>query len=334
MARKYFYNRVYNTKKTIINLVIIGICIIGIIGCFIITSNFQGESHVSKEGMLSIKPEVTIEVNEKYLNEIFFSKIENVDIDSINISYPDDFNISKVGRYEVTIDINGKKYNSLLNVVDTTKPELTVKEITISENISYNAKDFVISCIDNSNKECKISFYANGIDEDGKNVDYSKYKSAGTYAIKISAKDDSGNETIKETKLIINGNDTAAKPNDNEKSNQNITPQNCKYGNNEYEDSYLIAIDITTNGCAVSLDLYKDSTMTASLNKLMETETIKIKKDVEALNLTGTLDGIVGYELRMTVTITNNNESETVADYKVDNIGKRIFITNPHNLSN
>ena len=66
-----------------------------------------------------------------------------------------------------------------------------------------------------------------------------------------------------------------------------------------------------------------------------------------ALNLTGTLalnrkvtavintsgSGIVGYELKMTVTITNNGKSETIAEYKVNNAGKRVFITNPYKLA-
>ena len=78
----------------------------------------------------------------------------------------------------------------------------------------------------------------------------------------------------------------------------------------------------------------------------METETTRIKKDVEALNLAGTLalnrmisavvnktgDGIVGYELKITITITNNGESKKITEYKVDKDGKRVFIDNPYNL--
>jgi len=109
-----------------------------------------------------------------------------------------------------------------------------------------------------------------------------------------------------------------------------------------------VAIDVTTNKCAVSLDLYKNASMTAEINKLMETESISIRKDVDALNLSGTLalnrkvtavinstgDGIVGYQLQMTVTSTKNNKTETVVDYKVDSDGKRVFSTNPYKLDN
>lgn len=337
MAKKFFYNRVYNTKRTIINLVIIGVCIIGVIICFIITSNFQGENHNTPEGALSIKQETVIEVNEKYNNEIFFSKIENVDINNIDIIYPENFNVSSPGEYQIKISINGKDYNSNLIIVDTTKPKLTVKEVTIEQNKTYKVTDFVSKCEDNSKEDCKIEFY-DGVDEEGKKVDYSNYKKEGIYAIKIAAIDKSGNLVVEETKLIIG------------KRNQELEKPiiNCKYGNNSYDThNHLIAIDVTSNGCAVSLDLYKSESMTAEINKLMDSETIKIKKDVEALKLDGTLalnrkvtavvnssgEGIVGYELRMTVTISKNDKSEVVADYQVNNKGKRSFITNPYKLA-
>ena len=73
MAKKFFYNRVYNTKKMIINAIIIGVCIIGIIVCFIIVSSFEGESHNNNQnGNLSIKNESTVEINEEFTKELFF----------------------------------------------------------------------------------------------------------------------------------------------------------------------------------------------------------------------------------------------------------------------
>jgi len=343
MAKKFFYNKVYNTKRTIINLVIIGVCIIGVIICFIFTSNFQGESHNTPEAKLNIKKETTIEVNESYSTEIFFSKIENVDLDTIKVAYPEDFDVATPGSYTIKLTIDDKDYETTLIVVDTTKPELVLNEFTIKENEDYKADNFVKSCNDNSGKPCKIELY-NGVDEEGNRNNYTEYKTEGTYPIKIVATDASGNETIEETKLIINkANNKPVTPKPEPKP-ENTT---CKYGNGDYDkDNYSIAIDITTNNCAVSLDLYKDSKMTLEINKLMDTETTKIKKDVDSLNLDGTLalnrkitavvnktgDGIVGYELRMTVTLTNDKKSEVVADYKIDKNGKRVFIENKYDL--
>ena len=349
MAKKFFYNRVYNTKRTIINIVIIGVCIIGIIVCFILTSNFQGENKKAPEGELSIKKEATVEVNEEFANDIFFSKIENVDLSKIKIDYEEGYDIAKVGKYDVKITVDNKSYESSINVVDTTKPKLTLKEYTIASGNKYSANDFVDICNDNSNEKCNIAFYTEGVDEEGKSIAYDAYSKEGTYAVKISATDSTGNQTVGETKLTITAKNETPKPPTPEKPTEDPTPVNCKYGNGEYDsETYLLAINITTNNCAVSLDLYKNATTTKEINQLMETETTRIKKDVEKLNLTGTLalnrkisaivnktgDGIVGYELKMTVSITNNGESSVVTEYKVDKDGKRVFIQNPHNLGN
>ncbi len=338
MAKKFFYNRVYNTKRTIVNFVIIGVCVIGIVLCFILTSNFQAENQNEPQGSLSIKKEVTVEVNEDFNNEVYFSKIENVDVNKLDIKYPDDYSITKTGVYNVIITINDTEYPVKLNIVDTTKPTLTLKKISIIEGTSYSAKDFVESCVDNSKSDCTIAFYS-GMDEDGNKVQYDSYKNPGTYSVKIVATDKSNNQTVEEAKLVISKKNSSTTPDEK--------PATCKYGNGEYDkDSYTLAISITSNNCAVSIDSYKDSEMTKDINKLMDTETTKIKKDIEALNLVGTLalnrkvsaivnnagTGVVGYELRMTVTLTNNDGSKIAADYKIDSSGNRVFIENPYKL--
>ncbi len=346
MANKFFYNRVYNTKRTIINIIIIGVCIIGVIICFIITRNLQVEDQNNPGGELSLKQETTVEVNEKFTNEIFFSKIENVSLDEIKVNYPSDYDISKIGRYKITLEISGKTYEAYLNVVDTMRPELFVQPVTIAKGKNYTANDFVKECTDNSNHECQISFFTEGVNEEGELTDYSQYQEIGVYPIKIVAKDDAGNENVQETTLTIEESGSATNP---ETPDTPDEPATCKYGNNKYDtEKYLVAVDITTNGCAVSLDLYKSPNMMAGINKLMETETTKIKKDLETLKLTGDFsinrkivvvlnedgDGIVGYELQMTVTITKNDGSiETITEYKVNNNGERVFISNNYNLS-
>lgn len=341
MAKKFFYNRVYNTKRTIINLIIIGVCIIGVIICFIVVSNFQGEDKTKQESNLSIKESSTIEVNESFTNEIFFSKIENFDLKDVDVTYPDDYDPSTPGTYDIILNINKKNYNTKLQVVDTIRPVLELKELTIAPNDKYEAKDFVKSCKDNSNKDCIISFYQNGTDEDANPIDYSAYTKEGTYPIKISAKDNASNETVIETKLIIKKGSTTTQP-------PAPKPTTCKYGDTTYDkENYLITKSVSTNGCAISLDLYKDAETTKEIDKIMESETIRIQKDVTALNLNSILSlnrkqtavvnvsgsGIVGYELRFTVSIPDNGKTKTIVDYKLDADGRRVFITNPYNLA-
>lgn len=344
MAKKFFYNKVYNTKRTIINVVIIGACIIGIILCFVLTSNFQGENRSLTSGALYIKEYAESEINQEVSKEIFFRKIENVDLESVKIEYPEDFDNTKIGKYDVVAVIDGKEYKVELDIVDTTRPSVEVKDLTIHENSTYGPKDFISSCEDNSGEECKIEFYTGdgSINEEGEKVDYSKYKKIGTYVVKLLISDSSKNEVIKEVKLAIVKKGTKITEESNIYDNKE-----CKYGTNEYDtEENLVAIDITSNGCAVNIDLYKDDTMTEEINKLMEAETTKIMKDMENVDVSGTPalnrtmsaivnktnNGIVGYELRMTVSITKNNKTEILVDYKVNSEGKRVFIKNPYNI--
>ncbi len=341
MAKKFFHDRVYNTKRTIINVAIIGVCIIGIILCFVITSNFEAVDKRNLPSVLTVKEEVTIEVNQKFENEIFFSKIENYDVNTIKINYPDNFDITKTGTYELSLDINEQLKTVKLIIVDTMKPILKLKDVSISENDSYSANDFVDSCKDNSTRNCIIEFYSKGTDENGKVINYSKYTKAGSYPVKIQAKDESGNITIEEANLIIS-----------KKSSVTPTPTptpgtNCKHGNNVYDTSkYVLAVDVTTNGCAISLDLYKDSSMTDQVKKILDSETTRIKKDIESLDLDGILalnrnvkaivnksgDGFVGYQITMIATLSKNGNDTTVAEYLLNSKGERIFNINPYKL--
>lgn len=354
MAKKFFYNKVYNTKKTIINIVIIAACIIGVIVCFIVVSSFEGESY-EKNMTFDLKAGVTIEVNENYTNEIFLTRIDdNLDLSKIKVRYPEDFDISKIGTYDLILNIDGDKekkdYHVPMTIVDTIKPELKVKEFNIKVGESYSANDFVESCTDNSNHDCKIDFYDIGTDEEGNKLDYTNYKDEGEYSIKIVAKDDAENENIQETKLIIKDENTGTTDPDPEQK-----PQECKYGNNEYDtDKYILTADITTNQCALSLDLYQeavnvfeDSLSQKTLRKIVDAETIRIKKDVEALNLVGILrieqhigvilnktgTGLVGYQLNLVITKENDGVIEEVTNYYLNRDGKRIFNNNPYNLS-
>lgn len=338
MAKKRFFNnKVHNKKRTITNLIIIGGCLIGIIMSFIITTSFTNKSMPKKE--VNINPITIVEINEDFNNEIFFSEISNVNINDFVFNYPNNFSKEKIGTYTIEIIINENKYETTLKIVDTKKPELKVKNVTINKNGRYSANDFVESCTDNSGENCQIAFYTNATDEDLAKIDYSTFKDSGIYEIKISAKDSSNNEIIETASLTIK---------DDNNNVPTIIPQNCKYGNNEYDSKeYLIAIDVTNNGCAVSLDLYKSQTYLNDINKIIDNETTKIQKEINKFNLKGTLslnrsilavvnkseEGIIGYELSFTVSHTENDKDpKIIAQYKIDKDGKRHFTINKYNL--
>ena len=168
----------------------------------------------------------------------YFEKLENFDINNIKITYPsylpldpvydncsdDELKIIEeirngkneddykdpyacvsymptgIGAYDVTVNYNDTDYTVTLNVVDTKSPTLVVKNLEITEGDTYEAKDFVESCVDNSQKECNYEFY----DKDySSGKDYGNLTEPGTYNISIIALDGSGNITVPENTTLI-----------------------------------------------------------------------------------------------------------------------------------
>ncbi len=332
MARKFFNKKVHSTKKTMTQIIIIFICIIGIIICFVVANYFN--SRKPKDAIIELRDSIYIEINSELPEKTtFFSKLENVSEDSIDISLVD-VNIKELGEYPVTLKIFNKKYNSKVIVVDTIEPDLTLEELQFDEPTEYSAKDFVSSCKDNSEEECKIEFYTLAVDQDGNEIDYSNYQENGKYKIEIIASDSSNNTTIKSTTLTIGKID-------------DIPSNVCKYGNNEYDsEKYILAVDISENGCAIDPNLYKEEQQYSAINRIMDEETERLQKEFKKLKGTGTIHlyrnptvvlnkeetGIVGYTLHVKMEITENGNTELVEEYDLTLDGKRIFTVNKYNL--
>ncbi len=79
-----------------------------------------------------------------------------------------------------------------LSVVDTTPPQLVVKDATVSQGQEYKVEDFVESCTDNSKSDCSLSFAEDELP-----------RAVGVYEIVIVASDPSGNTTKQQAKLSI-----------------------------------------------------------------------------------------------------------------------------------
>lgn len=331
--KKFFNTKVKSKRKTVIKLIIVGVAVVLVIAAIIVYLVVNMEK---KPQELEVKKELTVELNQTITDQMFFTA-NSPDLDNVYIVYPDNFDNAKIGTYEVTVKTSDSNYKTIVNIVDTTSPSLVLKEVTLNPFRFYTVNDFVESCSDNSGEECTIAFYTESVDKDGNKIDYSNFITEGKHDIKIVAKDSSGNETLKETKLTIGKNNT-----------EQPTPE-CNYGDDTYDESqFVMASKVAANGCALNLTLYNDNSLASNINKLMSTETLRIKKDLDILNPDGTValnrtinvilnkagTGMVGYELRITVTLTKNKKSEIIADYKVDADGKRIFITNPEGLAN
>ena len=195
--------------------IIIGVLVL-IIGCLIglYIFNKKDNTNNDKQVKVVVKNDVNVEVMSEVLSaKDFFDgdMKENVKIlyylGDENVDFNDNYNA--VGKYRVVIDVEGIKYETTLNVVDTTKPDLKLKSVSIVVGDKYEINDFVDSCTDNSGDECILSYKEDKV-----------YDKIGTYNIVIIAKDSSGNEIEEQTNLEI-VNKKVSNNNNNKSKNTN-----------------------------------------------------------------------------------------------------------------
>lgn len=334
MAKKFFNQKIKKSKKTTmtkaIALSIIAILIL-IIVVVVIILNIQNRHN---NAVVKMRDVVAVEVNSELPDKtLFFSELEHVKEKDIKISYKN-VDIKELGKYTVDIKIYGKKYKGTLEVIDTESPELKLKNLSIPVGTKYKPEDFVESCTDNSEKECKISFYTLGMDQNGKNIDYSSFTAEGKYNIQIVATDAANNSTTAiSTELTIG-------------AAEDIKPIKCKYGNNEYDTGmYNLAVDVSQNNCALDLNLYQDDNILAPVKRLINSEKEKLNKEFSKINL-NTKDiylntnigpvlnksgsGIVGYTLFIEVSLKKNGQAEIIESYYVNLDGSRNYTINKY----
>lgn len=337
-SKKFFNKRVKSRKRTLINITILIVCILGIVFCFYLTNKFS-KSSSSSEGSTTdtnvvLRESINIEINGNVSSdEIFFEELSGVDEKDITVDLSN-VDFSKIGTYTVAITISGKTSYVSLNIVDVTSPQLIVNTYVISAGESYSYTDFVTSCLDNSNEECIISFKTGSYDGNDNIINYASYSSVGTYDIVIVATDSSGNQTLSTTTLYVTGD-----------SDDDYESQECTYGSSSYSSAYILAYNVTNNGCALSLDLYQNTTVREAIETIAENEESKIKTEIDSIAdlsqnlviyksitaiLNDTADGFVGYSLYIEI---SDNDGNRIVSYYLTESGTRIYIENPYNLS-
>ncbi len=331
MAKKFFNKRVKSRKKMIVNGIIIGICLIGIILCFYLTQNLGNED--KDKVNIELQNSVTVDLNsEAPDSDVYFLELSGVSESEINVDYSN-VDFSKVGEYTVAVTVFDERYYVNLKVKDVTSPELTLAPVTIAVGEDYDYTKFVSSCTDNSKKDCSLAFYSGSVDQNNVPIDYSIYTKEGTYDIMIIASDDSGNTSYKTTTLIIgNGN------------NLSTDGAACNYGGGAYSNSYIIAYSVVNNGCALGLDLYQNSSVREPIEKIANTETEKVKTEVDKISgltlnisisrsitaiINETANGFVGYSLYIEV---KDDNGDIIVSYYLNEDGTRVYYENPYNL--
>lgn len=203
-------------KKYLTNMIKDKLFLIGVI-CLTIVSlivviNLNKESKSSEatpksikaiDESVIIKEEVNIEINSKTPEVSSF--FENIPNEDLTITYYQDekeveLKTDVVTSYDVIISGN-KNYRSKLNIVDTTAPEVELKNVTIFENNSYLPQDFISLYKDNSGSDKYTIEFVNS--------DQANLKKVGTYDISLKICDINQVCTEKNTTLKINKSSTS-----------------------------------------------------------------------------------------------------------------------------
>lgn len=114
--------------------------------------------------------------------------VDDIAVSNDNVNY-----LKEVKDYKVVINDEDE---TTLKVVDTTKPEVTLQEVTITEGDTYDIKSFVLEYKDNSNISEYVIKY---VDESNGTIN-----KAGTYDITLTVCDLYENCVEATTRLIVN----------------------------------------------------------------------------------------------------------------------------------
>lgn len=102
--------------------------------------------------------------------------------------------VDKIGQYNYSVTYKNKTKMGIINIVDTTAPQLTLRQtVTITEGQTYTPETFVYECVDYSG--CNYSF------EDSKTTQ--KIYKPGKYVVYVIATDAYNNKEMKQANLII-----------------------------------------------------------------------------------------------------------------------------------
>ena len=239
-----------DTKKKDIKIVVIIVFMLVVLLSTIIILSIKCRSNNSdvvennskqnnnEQHIMTIKKEIIVEVGselpkisdyynnyEKQENEEieYYFEDEKINLEDMVITDEKGSFLKEVKEYKVII--NGKD-ESILKVVDTTKPEVKIRELTITEGEKYDIKSFVLEYRDNSNLE---DFDINYEDESNSSI-----SKEGTYDIVINICDKYNNCVEETTKLIVN-----SKKGSTSSSNSNNTSKNDKNTNENSIKTYV-----------------------------------------------------------------------------------------------
>lgn len=226
---------------------------------------------------------------------------QNKEIEDKDLEVTENTNeIISIGIFDVTVQLDGKTYTSVLEIQDKTAPILEVKDIEIEEKGEVTKNSFVVSCEDNSKEECLIFI----LDDKGEEAQIDT--SVGTRKYTLVARDKAGLETKKEVNLTVkkkepvkntgnnfstnktNSNSNNSSSSSNSNKNNNTMSKKVVSSKAETEDTYEAGKYGTRNRTrkTIKVTTYSDGSVerkTIHTSKSVDTSTFKAtSKEMEA----------------------------------------------------
>ena len=201
--------------------------------------------------------------------------------------------LDEVGQYEFTVRYNNISQTGLINIVDTTPPKISLRDVLLTEGQTYSAESFISDCLDYTG--CNYSYEKP--DED------SNYTKPGTYSIYISAVDAYDNKTTKKAKLTIEAAGMVKKyikieDNINEKGYKKTTTYDLHFS--DFDSSAVL-----NNGTVIIEYVYEDKEQYLKDKEIYYAEinysyddkklTLKETNEVKSIDNNTTLDKIDSY---------------------------------------
>ena len=301
-------------------LTLIIVSIVGVIAIILLMVLFGGNnSPTVKCNAPVLKQSVEIELDAKAPSKLsYFEQIDENCYPEKKIKVDDSqLNVHQLGQYTVKVSYEDSKKDVTVIVSDHTPPVLKVKKqlvLRVNSNlvenngISYDIKDFVDSCEDNSKAPCTYKF----IDEK-----YASFYNPGIYPLKIEAYDTSGNVSEERTSYLFILTEDGEAPSDDY----------CVFGSTKYDTSnYYVGYDLTEHDCAVSKNDVHSARVVAKVDKRTASETKKLRSQLTLIPNVGANfvtkkcysaiyneedRGLVGFQVRLTTVAVTENTNNT-----------------------
>ncbi len=137
------------------------------------------------------------------------------ELDLSKLSLDENGKANSIGEYSYEVISDDESYRGKIYVVDTTPPDVELKELIIGLNEEYELDDFLDKCFDHS-VICYVD-YANDKDE-------FLNKTEGTHQLELKISDKHGNSTTKTATLIVDKNASLSDFKASNEEISNITP--------------------------------------------------------------------------------------------------------------